>query len=293
MTDNDRIALALQCTDCDAIPKVEGAGTLVADGAGDYQIMHNGIRTRADAHYGAYNVEVIRRLRGHHEPQEERVFDEVMRRVAPGGVMLELGSFWAYYSLWFLHSVEAGRAFMVEPLEASLDAGRRNFDLNRQEGTFIRAAVAGATADSDVVELWPGMTTIVRRTTVDALLFDNGIDKLDVLHADIQGAELEMLRGAAEALRDRRIRWIFISTHGENIHQRCLMLLRGHGYSIVSQHTPGESYSVDGLVVASSTDSDFRVPVSKRRTAAALKARMRAAIRVRVLESLKIKPVTR
>ena len=56
-------------------------------------------------------------------------------------VILELGSFWSYYSLWFLSVVEQAKAILVEPLEGALEAGRRNFDLNGCEGTFIRAAI--------------------------------------------------------------------------------------------------------------------------------------------------------
>ncbi len=292
MNDDDRIALAAQCGDCERIPKVRGAGSVVADEAGDYQIMHNGIKTRTDGHYGNYNVEVIRRLRGHHEPQEEYVFDQVLRRVRRGGTIMEVGSFWAYYSLWFQHAVQDGRAFMVEPLESALDAGRRNFALNGQHGVFIRAAIAARTAGQASVELWPGTTTSVRRTTIDALLDECELNDLDILHADVQGHEVEMLRGASRALRLKKIRWIFISTHGENIHQRCLVLLRHNGYSIVAQHTPAESYSVDGLIVASASPLDQRVSVSRRRSVHSAKAKLRAAVRVRLLEPLKLKPET-
>src|SRR3954453_5900044 len=103
------IALTVACLDADALPKVEGAGD-VHDGV---QVMHNGVRVVEGGYYGEWMTEVIRRLRGHHEPQEEVAFHSVLERLSttcgPSPAMLELGAFWAYYSLWFLHRIPAGR----------------------------------------------------------------------------------------------------------------------------------------------------------------------------------------
>jgi hypothetical protein len=85
----------------------------------------------------------------------------------------------------------------------------------------------------------------------------HGVGFLDVLHADIQGAELAMLEGAAETIRERRVRFIIVSTHHHNIsgdpltHQRCLRHLRDAGATILCEHTVAESFSGDGLILAS------------------------------------------
>ncbi len=292
MNDAERIELAAGCGDCDFIAKVPGAGAIILGEASSYQLMHNGIKVDLASHYGSYNTEVIKRLRGHHEPQEERAFHEAIQHVSSGGTILELGSFWAYYSLWFLSSVRDARAFLVEPLESALEAGRRNFSLNGRSGAFIRAAVSDSVAAESPIELWPGMTASVATTTVDSLLEAHGITQLDVLHADIQGAEVRMLRGAESALRSRRVKWVFISTHGENLHQKCRAVLRGFGYNIISEHTPGESYSVDGLIVACANPRQQPIIVSRRRSRAAYQARLRAIVRIRVLEPLGLRPRT-
>jgi predicted O-methyltransferase YrrM len=60
----------------------------------------------------------IRVLRGHHEPQEELVFHRVLERLAADGgepSMIEFGSFWTYYGLWFCHALPAGTVVAVEP----------------------------------------------------------------------------------------------------------------------------------------------------------------------------------
>jgi FkbM family methyltransferase len=292
MTDSERVEIAARCKDCETIPKVENAGTVVRSPEGDYQIMHNGLKVRCDSHYGPYNVEVIRRLRGHHEPQEEVIFHRVLGHIAQGGVMVELGSFWAYYALWFLSEVKAGKAILVEPIAGALEAGRRNFQLNGYRGTFVRAAIGGAVLPEASVELWPGMTVNAPRTTVDELMREHQLSGIDLLHADIQGAEVSMLHGASQALAARSIRWLFISTHGENLHQRCLQILRRYGYVIEAEHSPGESFSVDGLIVSCSARQLENVKISKRRSWHGRKAKWRAAIRVSLLEPIGLKPIT-
>ena len=64
----------MSCRDCDVLPRIANAGEVIGNSANAVQIMHNGIKTYCGTHYGDYNVEVIRQLRGIHEPQEERVF---------------------------------------------------------------------------------------------------------------------------------------------------------------------------------------------------------------------------
>ena len=292
MNEAERIALALSCRDCEGLPRVPDAGGIEETEAGRVQIMHNGLRLRTDSHYGDYNVEVIRGLRGHHEPQEEAIFHEVVGRLGPGAVMLELGAFWAYYSLWFLKAVREARAVLVEPVPSALEAGQRNFAINAEEGRFIHAAIGSAPAPEAALELWKGMTVTVPTVSVDSLLAAEGIERLAILHADIQGHEVAMLHGAATALAAKRIDWVFISTHGENIHQRCMQLLRRAGYRIAAEHSPGESHSVDGLIVAAAHDRRPLPPPSRRRAPGVARARLRAAVRVRLLEPLGIKPVT-
>ena len=283
--DRRRIELAVSCRDCSVLPRVEDAGKLIGSGPDAVQIMHNGIRTYCGTHYGDYNVEVIRQLQGVHEPQEERVFFEVLKQMPSGGIILELGSFWAYYSLWFLREVANGQAILVEPVPSALEAGKRNFALNDQQGTFVHAAISDECRPCEEIELWKDFRVEAESTNVDAIMESQGIKFLHILHADIQGTEGRMLRGARNALSSRRIGWVFISTHSEYIHRVCVDELRHHGYAIVAQHTPAESHSVDGLIVASSVSSK-RIPVSRRRTLNSRYLKFRAWLRTRILEPL-------
>jgi FkbM family methyltransferase len=236
--------------------------------------MHNGVRVVAGGYYGSWMEQIIRDLRGHHEPQEEVAFDAVVERIVrdtPEPVVIELGAFWAYYSLWLLQRAPKGRAILVEPDPNNLAVGRANFALNDRVGEFLQAAVAGAPAqpapflcESDGVER--DIPTESLRSIVDRF----EIAKIDVLVADVQGAELPLLEGAAELLPSL-CRFVVVSTHHHSIsgdrrtHERCLDLLQGLGAHIVAAHTVAESFSGDGLIVASfdSRDRDLVVELSR------------------------------
>ena len=251
MDREQRIAIAQQCHDSDSIPKVSNAGTIVDnDGPRPYQVMHNGVKVYTDSHYGDFVTKIIQLLKGHHEPQEEKVFYEILKSIPPGSTMLELGSFWAYYSLWFASVVPQSRNYMVEPLQEVLQNGIDNFKLNGFTGDFTAACVGRRTLDGVPFKHWDDKVYSVRQIGIDEFLAEKKIDHLTILHSDIQGAELEMLKGATESLKQGKISYLFISTHSEDLHFDCMDLLKQYNYTIVSEHTLAESFSTDGLIVA-------------------------------------------
>ena len=137
-----RAAMTVSCRDCDLIPKVPDSGKVISFEGKPVQIMHNGVRVVAGGYYGDWMTGIIERLRGHHEPQEEVIFHEILKHLQPSATMLELGGFWSYYSLWFKsqHS-DQRKAYVVEPDPNHIAVGRANAMLNNQEITFVQAAV--------------------------------------------------------------------------------------------------------------------------------------------------------
>jgi hypothetical protein len=251
----NRVELATSCRDAEDIPKVRDAGMVFYDTSGDaMQLMHNGVRVIANGYYGSFNSELVKRLRGHHEPQEEKVFYELLKLVSPGAVMIELGAYWSYYSLWFHQSIAGAINYMVEPVAENLELGKKNFALNNFQWHFVQALVG----DAQSVE------SQSPRITVDGLAKKEGLTKIEILDADIEGHEYAMLFGARDLIKSKLVRFIFISTHGFKVHAKCLGFLRRQGYKIITEHTPGESYSVGGLIAACADSNVDKVEVTKK-----------------------------
>jgi FkbM family methyltransferase len=270
-----RIDMTCRCDDSRVLARVANAGAVETFQGRSVQVMHNGVRVLAGGYHGDWMVEVIRRLRGCHEPQEELVFWEVMKRLPQTAVMVELGAFWAYYSCWFLKDRPAGRVYCVEPDPNNVAVGRVNVEMNDAEAMFVEAAVGAASAPPEPFACESdGVTRSIPRISVDALVRDQQISRIDLLLSDIQGAETEMLQGCVDTLRSGKLRFLFVSTHHHSIsrdpltHQKCLAFIRDHGGHVFAEHTVAESFSGDGLIAASFAGADrsmAEIPLSRNR----------------------------
>jgi len=265
MDENQRIAMASMCGDSDYIPKVENSGSIFNEQGGSVQLMHNGLKIHTGGYYGKLITEIIKNLKGHHEPQEEKVFYEVMRRVEKNTTMIELGAHWMYYSIWFNKGVEGAKNICCEPDPVNLDGGKRNVALNRGTNFYFIQAAAGDN-DQAYIDLCldsnPTIITPCVVRTVDCLIKEYGLNKVELLHMDVQGAELSALKGATLAFQKNMIRFVFVSTHHysismePDIHEKCLDLIKEYGGHIISSHSILESFSGDGLIVASFDERD-------------------------------------
>ena len=273
-----RVAMTISCRDADHLPKVEGAGEVFLHNGALVQRMHNGVLIEEGCYYGPWMTEIIRALRGHHEPQEEVVFHEVLERLVatePTASMIELGSFWAYYSMWFHQRTQGNLIVALEPDPNYLEVGRRNFALNGMNATFLHGAVGDSpgqpvafTAEST------GESVEVVQYDLASLMGETGLHRVGLLMVDIQGFETVLVEPADELFSRGAIRFMIVSTHHHQIsgnaltHQQVLERLKGCGAHVIAEHTVGESYSGDGLIAVSfdERDRDMAVAISYART---------------------------
>jgi hypothetical protein len=222
--------------DNDRIVRVPNAGKVI----NGKQVMHNGLRINLGSYYGPEVAQILLHNKGVHEPQEEYVFSQVLPLMPKGATMIEMGSFWAFYSMWFQSDVPNAKNFMIEPEPFNIESGKRNFKLNGFKGEFTRAFIAGE----------PGKVNGVEVICVDDFVEQKKIEFIHLLHSDIQGYELQMLHGASATIAANKIGYIFISTHTNKLHDQCIHFLQQRNFSIVAAANLDETFSEDGLVVA-------------------------------------------
>lgn len=265
----ERILIATRCRDADVLPRAPNAGAVVEEADGTrVQIMHNGIRVVAGGYYGDWMQELIQRCRGVHEPQEEVLFAEVVKHLPDDASMLELGGYWSFYSVWFQHGAPRRRSVVVEPDPVHIEVGRANARLNGCAPIFVNAFVGGRSAPPAPFATERSGTIDLPCVSVPDLMATHGIDRLDLLHCDTQGAELTVIESCATLAAAGRLRWLVVSTHVDYIsgdpltHQRCLATLRAMGAVILAEHDVHESFSGDGLILAKfgAVPPDWRTP---------------------------------
>ncbi len=206
---------------------------------GDQVYLHNGLRVPVagpGAYYGPFS-QILIINRGVHEPLEEFVFQQVLKGLPVAPSMIELGAYWGHYSMWLKKERPESDVILVEPDPGCMKAGQDNFARNGFKGEFIRAFVGTG------------------KFEIDDFFRSRKIRKLDILHTDIQGYEVEMMQGARDVLTRRRVNYLFVSTHSQQIHAEISKRLADLGYRVeISSDFDVQTTSFDGFVFASSPD---------------------------------------
>ena len=167
---------------------------------------------------------------------------EPVRWVAPrpGEVFLDAGAYVGWYSIQAARAVgPSGRVIALEPDPVNRSQLERNLKLNDiQNTTVVPCAVWSGTGrvgwrpgDQPV---WhrvgeAGESGKIEAISVDDLVKRLGLPRVDWIKLDIEGAEVEALRGASETLRRFRPT-LFIEVH-ETREPVCTLLTQ-FGYSL-------------------------------------------------------------
>jgi hypothetical protein len=201
--------------------------------------MCTGLKIKINSYYGSFS-DIFLINGGVHEPSEEYVFYDVIKNIKNNNpIMVELGSYWAYYSMCFLQECPNGKCFLIESEESALKVGMEHFLINNFNGTFIH----GKISNTDII--------------MDKFFIEYKLPKIDILLADIQGYEIEMLNGCQYLLQNNLIDYLFISTHSQDIHNKCIDIISKYNYKIiVSADFDNETFCYDGIIILCSKNID-------------------------------------
>jgi FkbM family methyltransferase len=160
----------------------------------------------------------------------------VPARPRRGDVAIDAGGCWGETALWLAHMVGAeGRVHTFEPTPRNRDLLTRNLSLNpslatrvtlwehplgarRGETVWLADRMAAGSAVREQIEQvhsWDATPDALelRIETIDALVAEGGIDRVDFLKVDVEGADLGVLEGAAETIRAHRPRLAIACYH--------------------------------------------------------------------------------
>ncbi|HEY3488856.1 MAG TPA: FkbM family methyltransferase [Candidatus Deferrimicrobiaceae bacterium] len=196
----------------------------------------------------------------------------MMRCIRVGDVFFDVGANTGFYSLFAsVLSGPGGRVVAIEPLPRNLAYIRRHVAMNGIDNVAIvgkavsdRVGTATFAVDGPATSrLAEGGSLTVEVTTIDEISRTLGIVP-NVMKVDIEGAEIDMLKGAREVLAKGRP-VIFMSLHSGDLYGRLFPSAAGFGYRVLG---------LDGQPLDAGTFSDeaVLVPGEDRETAAILES---------------------
>lgn len=166
--------------------------------------------------------------------------------------MIELGSNWAFYSMLFKAILKSSETknIMIEPYDKYYESGVKHFEMNGFNGEFSKEVIGLGTPPSWTGVKNPNVFAEKKVVTIDELLARYEIDRLDVLHMDIDGNETIALRGARNALANHTIKNLFVLVHDDVNLKNTREILSTEHYNLTLDH-PHHDVGGDMLICAS------------------------------------------
>lgn len=179
----------------------------------------------------------LRVLLGSYEPEQTALF---VRHLRPGGTFLDVGAHVGFYTLLGSRLVGSdGGVWAFEPDPTNAHHLREHVRINRLANVHVEeAAVAaeegsarfGGGSGSGTGRLTDAGKVSVRTVTLDDVCERHGRDP-SAIKIDVEGAETAVIEGGTRTIRRARP-VIFLSTHGPDVHERSVRLLRELGYEL-------------------------------------------------------------
>ena len=150
----------------------------------------------------------------------EREVHRCLGRLAAGiRSAVDIGAAAGEYTLYALSRTSAERVFAFDPDPATREGFNTNLELN---GLIDDARLR-------VSSHWVRSTPQPDAVTLDQLLPDLLFPCW--VKMDVDGGEIDILKGATELLKLRQTRWL-IETHSVELERDCLQILRENGYEV-------------------------------------------------------------
>ena len=193
-------------------------------------------------------------LTGRYEPQETALLQQILR---PGMTFVDVGANWGYFTLCAAHLVgRTGRVVSIEVDPRACRTLKANIERNMLESVTVLEMAASDTPGTLRLHEYEraandsgnfGLIDAegignshrqfdVAASPIDDVLDRAGIEQVDLLKMDIEGAEGRALAGLRRALTDRRIKFLLLELHPEYLRVKghrpdeIVADLRSYGY---------------------------------------------------------------
>nr|WP_217900426.1 FkbM family methyltransferase [Halorubrum sp. Ea1] len=161
---------------------------------------------------------------------ESSVVEDLLNKLDSDDIFYDIGANVGTYTCFAAAELGPGRMVAFEPEPENADHLRENLELNDLDAEIIQIALSDTDGTIDLAltgdEAGEGEHAIATGNTErtlevdtargDSLLEDRELPKPTVLKIDVEGAELSVLRGLRETLR-QNCRLVYVEVHPEKI----------------------------------------------------------------------------
>ena len=131
---------------------------------------------------------------------------------------------------------------MLEADPEALARGIHNFKLNNLQGIFINKLIGNEAYRLPQLKNIPCIS-------LDDLYREYNLNYVDILHSDIDGSEFDMLTQNKDFFEQKRIKYLFLLTHAEDLHDKCLQFLTDLKYNCIFNHRHFNVGGQDALLI--------------------------------------------
>jgi FkbM family methyltransferase len=174
---------------------------------------------------------------GRYEPAIQAVLESTLRK---GGVAFDIGANLGYFTLVMAKQVgPGGRVVSFEPDPEMFSALTRNIERNIDDAKGIVAVPGAVGAEAGTVRFARGWRSTRGKIVssggdleVELMKVDDAADRFGVprlLKIDVEGAELDVLRGAGAILKSEKP-LVLVEVHSDELERSCARLLEEFGY---------------------------------------------------------------
>lgn len=187
---------------------------------------------------------------------EERPIYEIIASLRTGDCFVDVGAYIGQYTLLASGQVGAqGFVLAIEPDNNNFQLLKRNVKLDACKRVRLLNVALGSEnctaaqlvmvdADKSISTLDPQLSArfyssaLQRRTqkvkirTLDSILAEFQLNHINLLKLDVEGWELEVLKGASEILKLKKINYIVCEVHGQDKLSDLVDFLKRFGYEI-------------------------------------------------------------
>jgi FkbM family methyltransferase len=172
--------------------------------------------------------------------------EDIVQQFLPkrGDIVIDVGAAFGFYSIVASKMVgQDGKVVAIEPQPDSFDMLNKNIKLNKL--TNISTLNYAVSSKKTTLKLYSSYSTVqeragqspqqyieVRADTLDNLLRQLDLDKANWIKVDVEGAELEVLKGAAGILSKSNDLVLLLEVHSPDLLTPVMELCRSYGLTV-------------------------------------------------------------